>query len=183
VSEFRPNIKRSARFSALTDRTLTRARELRASMSPPERKLWTRLRSRKLRGLRFRRQHPIGAYVLDFFCDEAGLAVELDGGHHAESKEHDERRDAWLAAQGIAVLRIPVPTFERDIPASLNRIAATCEARLPSSPSRVRGRPSPSSPNGGGGGVLAAGGGSVSTPSTQPPVSHTAPARRGTKGK
>lgn len=86
-----------------------RARALRREMSPPEVMLWSRLRTRSGDGVTFRRQHPIGAYVLDFYCNAARLAVEVDGAHHTEDEqiEHDERRDAWLRSQGLTVMRIP----------------------------------------------------------------------------
>jgi very-short-patch-repair endonuclease len=76
-------------------------------MTPPEVRLWVRLRRRD-GGPTFRRQHPIGPYVLDFYCAQARLAVEVDGyGHVLDGQiEHDVRRDAWRNAQGIEVLRI-----------------------------------------------------------------------------
>jgi very-short-patch-repair endonuclease len=77
-------------------------------MSPPEVRLLVRLRTLRSQGVRFRRQHPVGPYVLDFYCAEARLAVEVDGfAHRTEDRpERDERRDAWLGEQGITVLRI-----------------------------------------------------------------------------
>jgi len=86
-----------------------RARVLRRSMSSPEALLWTGLRSRQLDGLKFRRQHPMGIYVIDFYCPEVKLAVEVDGiGHsHGQRPEADRRRDAWFEDQGIRTLRIP----------------------------------------------------------------------------
>jgi very-short-patch-repair endonuclease len=78
-------------------------------MSLPEVKLWTAIRRGQLDGLKFRRQHPIGPYVLDFFCPAHRLAVEVDGGMHNEDDraEKDAARDRWLARQGIMTLRIP----------------------------------------------------------------------------
>ena len=77
-------------------------------MSLPEVILWECLRGRRLQGLRFRRQHPVGPYVLDFFHPEGRLAVEVDGAQHdlPEQMEHDRRRDRWLAEHGIRVMRI-----------------------------------------------------------------------------
>ncbi len=85
------------------------ARKLRAELSPAEARLWVRLRSLRGQGVHFRRQHPVGPYVLDFFCAKARLAVEVDGFAHRTEDRHqrDERRDAWLGSQGIQVLRIP----------------------------------------------------------------------------
>ena len=73
-------------------------------MTDAERRLWSLLRDRRLNGHKFRRQHPLGPYVLDFACLEHMLAVEVDGGQHAEN-EHDRERTAWLEAQGWRVVR------------------------------------------------------------------------------
>jgi len=72
-------------------------------MTDAERKLWSRLRAHQL-GAHFRRQAPLGPYVLDFVCFTARVVVEVDGGQHADS-EKDHVRDAWLQAQGFRVLR------------------------------------------------------------------------------
>ena len=72
-------------------------------MTDAERKLWSALRDRQIDGLKFRRQHPIGPYVLDFLCEERLLAVELDGGQHTAEK--DAARTAWLADHGVRVIR------------------------------------------------------------------------------
>ena len=72
-----------------------------------ERRLWYRLRSGQIDGHQFRRQHPAGPYVLDFYCPKLRLAIELDGGQHniATEIDRDRRRDAWLTAHGVIVLR------------------------------------------------------------------------------
>ena len=90
------------------DLTLKRARRLRRVMTPPELGLWLRLKNRQLGGYRFRKQHPVGPYILDFYCPEARLAVEVDGYSHSVegAAEHDARRDAWLRGQGVEVFRI-----------------------------------------------------------------------------
>ena len=84
------------------------ARQFRREMSHAEVKLWVRLRSLRSQGVRFRRQHPVGPFVLDFYSAEVRLAVEVDGfAHRTEDRpQRDERRDAWLDAQGIRVVRI-----------------------------------------------------------------------------
>ncbi len=86
-----------------------RARNLRKRMSDGERKLWHAMRAKQIDGLRFRRQHPIGAYIVDFVCLEKRLIVEVDGGHHTEEAQiaHDQRRDRWLAAEGYRIIRVP----------------------------------------------------------------------------
>ena len=88
--------------------TLKRARRLRAEMTPPETRLWLRLRTRSEDRPTFRRQHPQGPFILDFYCAHARLAVEVDGEihSHGDRAERDARRDAWLRGQGIEVHRI-----------------------------------------------------------------------------
>ena len=80
------------------------ATDLRNRATDAERALWKSLRGDSLNGLRFRRQFPLGVYIVDFVCFEVRLIVEVDGGQHAESK-HDETRDIWLKSQGFQVLR------------------------------------------------------------------------------
>ena len=86
------------------------AKAQRAQMSDAERKIWHAVRARRLGGLKFRRQHPIGPYIADFYCAEARLVVEVDGNHHFEAAqaEHDELRDAWMTTQGLTVVRFTV---------------------------------------------------------------------------
>lgn len=84
--------------------TQKRAKSLRRTMTEPERELWYLLR-RNRQELHFRRQHGIGPYILDFYCAEAKLCVEVDGPAHAEQVEHDRRRTEWLSGQGIRVIR------------------------------------------------------------------------------
>lgn len=83
------------------------ARALRRESTVAEELLWARLRGRKLNGYKFRRQQPFDAYVLDFYCAEARLAVELDGAPHttADGQAMDAVRDGWLAENGVQVLR------------------------------------------------------------------------------
>ena len=85
-------------------------------MSLPEVLLWQQLRAGRLDGLRFRRQHPIGRIVLDFYCPHLRLCIEVDGGAHdfLSRAEDDLRRDAWLTEQGIRVLRIPASAILGD---------------------------------------------------------------------
>jgi len=87
--------------------TLKRARALRRRLTLPEVLLWTELRRMKLNRLRFRRQHPVGPYILDFYCVAARLAIEIDGASHEFRADHDARRDTWLTKRNIRVIRIP----------------------------------------------------------------------------
>jgi very-short-patch-repair endonuclease len=82
-----------------------RARKLRKNMTDAERALWLRIRRRQILGYKFRRQQPLGKYILDFVCLESKLIVELDGGQHAVQEEYDSRRSQWLTEQGFRVLR------------------------------------------------------------------------------
>ena len=84
---------------------IKRARELRKSPSEAERRLWAQLRYRQMSGHRFRRQHPIGWYIVDFACFERRLVVEVDGGQHEGQQTQDAIRSDWLQGQGYKVLR------------------------------------------------------------------------------
>src|SRR5579864_2315190 len=81
------------------------ARHPRKTMTDAEQRLWHRLRQRQLGGCRFRRQAPIGPFVVDFVCFERKLVIELDGSQHLQLMEHDTERTAWLESQGFRVLR------------------------------------------------------------------------------
>jgi len=101
-------------------------------MSPPEARLWVRLRTLRAQGVPFRRQHPAGPYILDFYCPPARLGVEVDGYvHRTEDRpDRDERRDAWLGEQGIAVLRIGAGEVMRDADAVAQSLLLAARARI-----------------------------------------------------
>jgi very-short-patch-repair endonuclease len=108
---------------------IQRAKELRRPLTPQEQKLWRRLRKRQLFGLKFRRQHPLGPFVVDFFCHQHQLVIEIDGHHHAEPSQqrYDEARTAWLEeAQGLQVIRFTNREVDTNIEAVLERIAQSC---------------------------------------------------------
>jgi very-short-patch-repair endonuclease len=86
-------------------------------MSEPEVMLWSRLRGRGTDRPTFRRQHPIGSVILDFYCPSARLVVEIDGSTHwgDEARERDAARDRWLERQGLTVMRIPASEIYRDL--------------------------------------------------------------------
>jgi very-short-patch-repair endonuclease len=100
------------------------ARQLRRSMSLPEVLLWRELRKRP-DGLRFRRQHPAGHYVLDFYCATANVAIEVDGEAHSRGDRpaRDSTRDAWLDSQGVRVLRIPATDVLKNLEGVLKHIS------------------------------------------------------------
>jgi very-short-patch-repair endonuclease len=97
------------------------ARRLRRNMTDAERKLWSRLRNKQVDGYKFRRQAPLGPYVLDFFCESERQVIEVDGGQHAESKD-DEQRTAWLVACGCRVIRFWNHDVLQNIDGVLERI-------------------------------------------------------------
>jgi very-short-patch-repair endonuclease len=86
---------------------LERRRQLRTDATDAEGLIWQHLRGRRFQGFKFRRQHPIGPYILDFFCPLRGVAIELDGGQHFEiaAQAYDQRRTDFLSGHGICVLR------------------------------------------------------------------------------
>ena len=86
-------------------RLLANSRRLRKQMPPAENRLWQRLRNRQLGGYRFRRQQPIGQYILDFVCSEVKLVIEIDGGQHANQTAYDEARTQYLQNLGFSVMR------------------------------------------------------------------------------
>ena len=85
--------------------TRERARQLRKNPTDAERLLWRRLRFWQVDGLKFRRQQPLGRYIVDFICLEKRLVIEVDGGQHSEHVAYDVERDIWLRDQGFNVLR------------------------------------------------------------------------------
>jgi very-short-patch-repair endonuclease len=103
--------------------------ELRREMTPAERTLWNWLRDRKLAGLKFRRQYPIGSFVLDFYAPSIRLVVEVDGDVHdlPEMRRCDARRQAWLAEQGMHVLRFTNGEVIDELSDVLEQIASVAE--------------------------------------------------------
>ena len=120
--------------------TFGRAQSLRTKQTDAERKLWLRLRARQLNGLKFRRQHPIGRYIVDFCCPEHHLVVELDGSQHAVRVDRDQRRTAFLGRQGYRVIRYWDNEVLTDLEAALEDILRAVRSPSPQpSPSRERG--------------------------------------------
>lgn len=98
--------------------TIRAGKRLRREMSLPEVLLWRELRKRPT-GLKFRRQHPAGKYILDFYCDIVRLAVEVDGESHSrgDRPERDAERDAWLADRRVRIIRVPAAEVLADVEA------------------------------------------------------------------
>jgi very-short-patch-repair endonuclease len=117
-----------------------RARTLRSSLTDTERCLWSRLKRKQINGYKFRRQFPLGPYIVDFVCLEARLIIEVDGGHHVEQKQKDELRDKWLISQNFRVLRF----WDNDV---LRETDAVVEVIVQA----LKNTPTPSLPRKGGG--------------------------------
>jgi very-short-patch-repair endonuclease len=105
-----------------------RARELRREVNEAERTLWDQLRDRKRR-FKFRRQHPLGPYVADFWCAAARVVVELDGASHVNREKHDRRRDEWMTERGICVLRFSNVAVDERLKEVLDEIEYVCAGR------------------------------------------------------
>jgi very-short-patch-repair endonuclease len=97
-------------------------------MTPQEQKLWQRLRGKQLYGIKFRRQHPIFRFILDFFCFQHRLVVELDGHRHAdpEQQEYDQAGTEWLEQRGMRVLRFKNREVDTNLEGVLMTIARAC---------------------------------------------------------
>jgi very-short-patch-repair endonuclease len=107
-------------------------------MSPSEIRLWRALRLRP-EGLQFRRQHPFGPFVLDFFCKSPGLAIEVDGLAHdlGDHPGRDERRDRWVRDQGVETLRIAAEDVRMNLEGVVTHIVKRCLERTPPPPMAV----------------------------------------------
>lgn len=105
------------------------ARELRQEPTAAEKILWSAIRNRKLNNLKFRRQHPLDKFIVDFYCNEKKLAIELDGGVHdvKRNKEYDDARTAMLAGLNICLLRFRNEEITNGIDAVLNKILKTAD--------------------------------------------------------
>jgi very-short-patch-repair endonuclease len=116
-------------------KAVQRARELRRNPTDTERKLWHHIRDKQIENFRFRRQRPIGKYIVDFICLEANLVIELDGGQHAEQLQYDAARTKYLTAQGLHVLRYWNNDVVQNIEGVLEDIRVVLMQRTPSQPS------------------------------------------------
>ena len=110
---------------------IDRARSLRQSETPPEDPLWLALRNSQIGGMKFRRQHPIGPYIVDFYCPTARLIIELDGDQHGDERHirYDSARTAWLMDQGYTVLRFANGEFLKNPQLILDAVAHELEVR------------------------------------------------------
>ncbi len=109
----------------IRDETVMKARQLRRSPTLPESLLWQQLRARP-QGLEFRRQHPFGSFIVDFYCPAIRLVVEVDGNSHdmGDRPARDERRDLYLRQNGLRVLRLDAADVMRDVGSAVTTILA-----------------------------------------------------------
>ncbi|MFQ5863179.1 MAG: endonuclease domain-containing protein [Candidatus Brocadiales bacterium] len=113
----------------------TIAKNLRKKPTDAENLLWRYLRSKQLDGLKFRRQHPIGDYIVDFACLEKQTVIELDGGRHTINKDRDKERNRWLEKEGYKVLRFWNNDVLTNIDGVLEVIRTKCLSHPPPNPS------------------------------------------------
>jgi very-short-patch-repair endonuclease len=104
---------------------LNNAKSLRTNQTDAEQRLWYHLRAHRFMDLKFKRQKPMGSYVVDFVCVERRLIIELDGGQHAEQENYDQHRDAWLRGQGYTVLRFWNNDVMQNLEGVLEKIRCT----------------------------------------------------------
>ncbi len=121
--------------------SITRARHLRKQSTDAEETLWRHLRNRQLAGYKFRRQAPLGKYIVDFLCYEQKLVIEIDGGQHQLRSKSDSERTNWLEAQGFRVVRFWNNQVLAETEAVLEAILRELQREdSPSPPYQVRGR-------------------------------------------
>jgi very-short-patch-repair endonuclease len=123
--------KDSPRIRGTTRRTEEAARRLRQQLTPAEDQLWSALRGRQLVGLKFRCQHPVGRFIVDFYCPSCKLIIEVDGDIHTQQKAYDEARTEQLELYGYRVLRFTNEEVLNDLQTVLTRIVQAAEALAP----------------------------------------------------
>jgi very-short-patch-repair endonuclease len=122
--------RRIVRGQHIEPEKLVRAKSLRREMTRPEAMLWQRLGKDALNGLHFRRQQVVDGFILDFYCHQAALVVEVDGLVHTGQIVYDAERSAVLAGRGLRVLRVTNAEVEANLEAVLAQIAAVCAEQL-----------------------------------------------------
>jgi len=121
-SAMNPRNKTTSRIRGTTPEIEAAARRLRRNMTPAEQTLWDALKGKQLDGLKFRPQHPVGPFILDFWCPARKLVVELDGGSHDGREAEDEARTQRLQDYGYRVIRFRNEEVLTDLPSVLERI-------------------------------------------------------------
>ncbi|MBF2029561.1 MAG: endonuclease domain-containing protein [Oscillatoriales cyanobacterium C42_A2020_001] len=129
--------KDSPRIRGTTQEIEQAARRLRLHLTPAEALLWSALRKRQLAGLKFRCQHPMGRFIVDFYCPSCKLVIEVDGDVHTQQILYDEARTQQLQSFGYRVLRFTNEEVLNDLQTVLLHIAQTAEVTSPSTLSRI----------------------------------------------
>ncbi len=124
-------MKDSHRIRGTTKEIEQAARLLRKNMTPAEAILWKALQNRQIEGFRFRRQHPIGRFILDFYCPQLKLVIEVDGDVHNERQEYDQSRDKKIQEFGCYVLRFSNHQICSDFPNVLKKITQITQTLSP----------------------------------------------------
>jgi very-short-patch-repair endonuclease len=114
-------------YYGATSQTMKKAKLLRKNMTEAESVLWKKLKTKQVLGLKFRRQHPINTYIVDFYCHSAKLVIELDGGIHKTQKEYDKERTKDLNMYGLTVMRFFNSEIEKDIDNVISKIKKKIE--------------------------------------------------------
>ena len=118
---------------SVSNEAYERSKELRREMTLAEKTLWKELKTNKLNGLHFRRQQIIDKFIVDCYCHQHALIVELDGGIHDLQKEFDAEREAFLIARGFRVIRFTNQQIFKDLPTVLKQIVESCSPFTPPS--------------------------------------------------
>lgn len=118
-------------FHGATPAKFRKARSLRLTMTEAEKYLWKHIRRNQLDGLRFRRQHPAGRYILDFYCHDAKLAVEADGLYHQQPEQqiYDKQRDKDIESMGIKIIHFTNEEIFKKINDVLKRITECAKSK------------------------------------------------------
>ena len=118
-------MSRSKRIRGTTPEIESAARWLRKNMTPAEQQLWAVLKDRQLNGSKFRAQHPVGLFIIDFYCPACRLMIEVDGSVHDTQADHDKARTEHLKNHGYSVLRFTNDEITNHLPDVLNTIRQT----------------------------------------------------------
>lgn len=116
-------------YFGATPVTLKKAKQLRGRMTQEEEKLWNRLKGKQIGGLRFRRQHPIETFIVDFYCHSAKLVIELDGTIHLQQRAEDEKRTEAIEKYNIQVIRFTNEDIIDDLNSVITVITNTVKSR------------------------------------------------------
>jgi len=117
-------------YYGATPVTIEKAKHLRSRLTTPEALLWDKLKGKKICNVRFRRQHPIDTYIVDFYCHAAKLVIEIDGKIHLQHREYDSHREKELNNLGIKILRFTNSTIENNIENAVKEITLLTTVRI-----------------------------------------------------